>query len=150
MGLIKVTCFLIFVTSLMVFASCGTAPKTDTLHPSKTTPEIQVWYRFQDPMRGEGWASAANFMATQTGESLTVDLKANGVDMEGNTVDITPTWIPSDTTMVHVVPRIGPRVTLTVVREGQCSLLVATDSLSNRLSIRASTQGVRFRVYMSK
>ncbi|MDP2997126.1 MAG: choice-of-anchor V domain-containing protein [Bryobacterales bacterium] len=108
---------------------------------------IQVFYRL-DPWlvsnnyQGELWASPAVLgPATQGGPTFTLEVKTQGLDANGQPVDINAQWIPADPGMVTVSPSQGNQVRLTVQRAGQSSLRAVSQGVSKELVIKATYQG---------
>ncbi|MDP2660088.1 MAG: hypothetical protein Q8R28_05115 [Dehalococcoidia bacterium] len=108
---------------------------------------IQVSYRL-DPWLiggtygGELWVSPAVFgPTTQGGNTFTLQVRAQGLDGQGNPMVISPQWKPADPETLAVSPSQGSVVMLTVQRPGQSSLQVVSQGFSKTLSIVAAYQG---------
>jgi len=99
---------------------------------------------------GEVWVSPAKFTDIQNGRHYVGYARAIGLDVFGVEFDLSPTWYSSDPTMVRVAPRSGHRVKLTVVKEGECFLLVTAGSFSKRLAIKAAYRGGAMYVEISQ
>ena len=87
---------------------------------------------------GEVWVSPAKFTDIQNGKHYVGYARAVGRDVEGNTLDLSPEWRPSDPTMVRVTPRSGHRVKLTVVKAGESTVMATANQISKQLVIKAA------------
>jgi len=99
---------------------------------------------------GERWVSPPTYTAVQDGKEITVEASAQGLDVKGKPIDISPEWIPEDPKMVAVSPGQGRHVKITVRRAGQTSLKVVSDGASKRLVIKATHQEGAIQVEISQ
>jgi uncharacterized protein (TIGR03437 family) len=110
--------------------------------PSK----LMVSYRL-DPWLISGnygggfWVSPPVFgPVTQGGNSFTLEVRALGVDFRGQSLDISPVWMPEDPEMITVSPSQGAEIKLTVHRAGQSMLQISSQGLSKVLALKAVYQ----------
>lgn len=87
---------------------------------------------------GDVWVAPAKFSDVQVGTQYVGFARASGLDNEGNTVDLSPEWLPSDPAMVEIAPNPGQQVKLTVLKAGESSLTVTSGPVSKKLGIKAS------------
>ncbi len=122
-----------------------------------TLAAIRVSFRL-DPWLISGnygsgfWVSPPVLAATQGGNTFTVEARAAGVGVQGQAVNISPQWIPSDPAMVVVFPNGRHTVRITIRGAGQSVLRVAFPGFSKELSINAVTreQGGAFQVEIAQ
>ena len=114
-------------------ASPDAASVTDMEFSFKLDPRVT-----QGVYMGERWVSPSKYSGVQTGETFTVEAKAEGVDGRGKVTDISPTWTPSDPDMVGVSPAEGHKVEITVRRAGESTLNVSSQGFSKKLLIKAT------------
>ena len=112
-----------------------------------TAATIAVFYRL-DPWLLAGtytqgiWVSPPILgPTTQNGNTFTVETRAQGLDAQGQPMDISFQWIPSDPEMVTVSPGQSNNVKITVQRAGESSLRVTSEAVSKELFIKAAYQG---------
>lgn len=86
---------------------------------------------------GDRWVSPPTYTRVGTGQTVTVEARARGLDAGGKPVGIRPEWTPSDPVMVTVAPTEGSEVTLTVQRAGETRVQVAAGGVSKELAIKA-------------
>jgi hypothetical protein len=86
---------------------------------------------------GDRWVSPPTYSGVQE-KVFTVDARVQGLDANGQSVDITPKWIPEDPEMVTVSPAVGNAVQITVQRAGRTSLKVTSQGFSKILYIKAA------------
>lgn len=117
---------------------------------------IQVSYRL-DPWLisnnygGAVWVSPLTFgPANQGGAAFVIEVRAQGFDANGQLVDISPDWIPSDPAMVTISPNRGSQVKITVQRGGQSSLQVIAQGVSKTLTITSANQGNSMQVQIDQ
>lgn len=115
----------------------------DTPDSRGTITAIQVQLKVQSVTKenfylGEVWVAPAKFSDIQIGTQYVGDARASGLDLDGNTVEISPDWLVSDPAMVEVAPNQGPKVKLTVLKAGESYLMVTAGALSKRLDIKAA------------
>jgi hypothetical protein len=99
---------------------------------------------------GEVWVSPAKFTDVQNGKHYVGYARAVGRDVEGNTLDLSPEWRPSDPTMVRVAPRSGHRVRLTVVKAGESTVMATANQISKQLVIKAAYRDGAMHVEISQ
>jgi hypothetical protein len=100
---------------------------------------------------GEQWVSPPNYIRVQEGENkLIVPAQAMGLDAKGGQVKINPTWKPGNADIVQVSPAQGPKVELTVLKEGQTDLTVTLGGVSKKLTVKAVRQHGSLRVDISQ
>ncbi len=110
--------------------------------PAAALSDIHVSFKLDPRLAGgtyggERWVSPPSHSALGDSSSVTVDVRAAGVDLKGTSVEVSPTWTPSDPEMVTVEPGRGPLVRITVKRAGTSSVLVTYGGVSRELSIKA-------------
>jgi len=108
-----------------------------------TITAIQVQLKVQNITKenffmGDVWVAPAKFSDVQIGKQYVGYARASGLDPEGNKVDLTPQWLPSDPAMVEIEPNPGAKVKLTVLKEGESYLTVSSGPVSKRLDIKAA------------
>ncbi len=100
---------------------------------------------------GDRWISPPTYTSTlQEGKEITVEARAEGRDAKGRTMKIKPEWKPSDPGMVAVTPGHGDEVKITVKRDGQSKMKVASSGYSKELSIKATYQDNAIRVEITQ
>lgn len=85
---------------------------------------------------GERWVSAATYSGT-VGQD-TVEARAQGVDAKGRPVNISPEWSAADPEMVTLSPSQGNQVKITVTRDGESRVRVASQEVSKELVLKAA------------
>ena len=99
---------------------------------------------------GERWVSPARYNAAGSGQSLSVQAQALGVDARGRPKKIAATWTPEDTNVVTIASRQGNLATLTVHRPGASSVTVTGAGLSTVLHLKAAHVGKVLQVEISQ
>jgi hypothetical protein len=66
---------------------------------------------------GDRWVSGPTYSGAQQ-DAFTVEVRAQGLDFNGQPVTTEPEWIATDPDMVTIAPRRGDLVTITVRRAG--------------------------------
>jgi hypothetical protein len=114
-----------------------------TVQRAAAVASIQIAYRL-DPWLisgnyGQGfWASPAVLGPTTQGTStFAIEIRAEGLDAQGNGLNIDPDWIPTDPGMLTLSPGQGSKVKLTIQRAGQCNVRVRSNEVFKDLSIKA-------------
>jgi hypothetical protein len=137
-------------TALLLWMSLGASALAANLS------EIQVFYRL-DPWLVSGnyvgglWASPPVLgPVTQGGLTFSLEAKAQGLDLSGQTVAVTPQWISSDPNTVMVSPGQGAQVTMVVLRAGQSTLTVSDQGISKQLAVKAALSGPSLVVEISQ
>lgn len=140
---------LIFLSALIVVLLSGSIRASQEA-PGPTTgitlADIKVSFKL-DPRvaralyMGEQWAPAATYYSIRAGELITMKARAQGLDPHGNQIDVAPTWKTGDPAMIVISPGQGPKVTLTILREGEGEVIVASGGISKKLSARAWYHG---------
>ena len=88
---------------------------------------------------GDRWVSPPTYTRVQErGQALAVDARAEGLDVKGRTMRISPEWIPSDPGMVTVSPARDGAAIIVVKRAGESRLKVTSADVSRELTIKAS------------
>src|SRR5205823_770303 len=105
--------------------------------PAAGTVQINVAFKLDPRLSGptyggEKWVSPA--MYTGIDAQDTVDAKAVGMGEMGQSVNISPKWIPSDPEMVNVSPLPGNVVRIKVLHAGESKLNVASAGISRELA----------------
>lgn len=100
---------------------------------------------------GERWVSPLTYTRVQEGKKpLIVEAKAEGLDAEGNPVQVNPTWKPGNPDLFQVSPAQGGIVKLTILKEGQSNLTVTFGGISKKFTVQAGRQFGAMRVDISR
>ncbi|HEY5915013.1 MAG TPA: hypothetical protein VJA21_30845 [Verrucomicrobiae bacterium] len=90
---------------------------------------------------GDRWVSPPTY--TRVGEGVawgcSVEVRVQGVDTQGQALEITPRWTSGDPSLATVSPEDGKEVTISVQRPGQTMIEVAAQGFSKRLALSAVT-----------
>jgi hypothetical protein len=89
---------------------------------------------------------------SQMGETrqVTVEARAEGVDLSGRPVSIDPSWIPADPDVATVAPGQGKEVRITALRPGESSVQVISEGVSRQLALKAAYKGDVLHVEISQ
>ena len=118
---------------------------------------IQVSYKM-DPRvakglyMGDRWISPPTYTSTysEDGKTITVEVRAVGLDATGKESAISPKWVPADPEMVTVTPSEGNEVNITVKRAGETSMQVTSEGVSKELAIKAEHKGEAMQVEIAQ
>ena len=118
---------------------------------------IQVSYKM-DPRvakglyMGDRWISPPTYTSTysEDGKTITVEVRAVGLDATGKESAISPKWVPADPEMVTVTPSEGNEVKITVKRAGETSMQVTSEGVSKELAIKAEHKGEAMQVEIAQ
>jgi len=110
--------------------------------------KIEIWAKSPIPDFA-GWV-IANLSFRQIEKTVSIDLKASGVDNNGNEVAINPSWTSDDPSMIKLSSNEGSQVTLTVIKEGESALEASSDGISKKLLISAFNRDGFFHVYITQ
>jgi hypothetical protein len=100
---------------------------------------------------GDRWVSPPTFTSTvQTGKVISVAARAQGVGAQGQSIKISPEWIPDDPGMVTVSPSQGEEVMISVEGAGQSKLKVVAQGISTELYIKATYQNETIQVEITR
>lgn len=89
---------------------------------------------------GDRWVSTPTYTKVQDGEKLSVEIRAQGLDIRGRQIEIVPEWKAGNPAMVTIAPEKGKQVMLTILKEGQSEVTVAFKGVSRKLSVKARRQ----------
>ncbi len=90
---------------------------------------------------GDRWVAPRTYSRTEIGASLSIDVRAFGVDALGGSTPISLKWVPEDPEMIAVSPGDGHQVALSVRRAGVSGVELFQAGRSRRLAVRASSNG---------
>jgi len=127
--------------------TCGVAQSSQEGAPPASTAavtDIQLSFkrdpRVVDPYRGIGpWVSGPNYAGATAQD--TVETVARAVDANGQPLNATLEWTPSDPEMVTVSPSQGAHVRVTVHKVGQSQLKIRAQGFSKDLVVKATSAG---------
>jgi FKBP-type peptidyl-prolyl cis-trans isomerase FklB len=149
-GIIGPNAALVFEVELLAIkrpvADPSAAAKTDKgVVPAVELEEMHLSFKLDSRLTkglymGDRWVSPAVYTGVGDGNSLIVDVRANGFDSKKTQIEISPTWIPSDPGMLTVSPSQGSEVKIIVKRAGETSLQVTAPGVSRVLIIKAAYQ----------
>ena len=108
--------------------------------PAAPLTGITVSFKL-DPRITSGMYMGERWVPTSSGVHegyFTAEARVQGRDAKGQSVNISPEWIPEDPAMVTVSPDQGKQVTITVKRAGQSTLRVTSEGVSKGLVIKAT------------
>lgn len=113
--------------------------------PDQAYSEIRVLFKLDPKIMeavylGEVWISPSRFTSSGRGGTLVVEMKAEGLDRDGQWQKIRPVWETGNPASVRVTPPEGHMVTLTVRREGEEVLKATYGNIEKKLAIRAWRQ----------
>jgi hypothetical protein len=132
----------------------GSEPKApDASSPAVIKVSFKLDPRLTRSMyMGDRWISPATYKSTSVskGETITVWVKAMGLDAKGRKVAISPEWIPEDSDMVAVSPRHGNEIKIIIKSAGQSVLQVVFGESSKILTINATYRGNTFQTSISQ
>jgi len=84
---------------------------------------------------GDVWVPT--IISAEVGETVTVEAKAVGLDVQGNRMDINPTWKAADPVKIKILPDQGPKVKLTALQIGRNTVTVSFAGISQNLPLRS-------------
>ena len=87
---------------------------------------------------GERWVSPPTYTRVGEGKTCTVEARAQGLDANGRSVPVSPTWTSADPDMVTVTPSEGGDVKILVQRAGESNVSVTAGAVSTELTIKAA------------
>ena len=99
---------------------------------------------------GERWVSPPTYSASGAGASVTVDVRASGLDAIGRPARISAVWTSSDPAMVSVTPGEGNVVSINVQRPGESTVTVASHGMTRQLAVKAVRQDAVMRVEIAQ
>jgi hypothetical protein len=125
--------------------------------PSSTAlSDIKVFFKLDSRLTraqylGDRRVSPPTYASTlQKGTELTVEARAQGLDVRGRPLTITAGWISSDSVMVTVSPVHGNEVRIIVKKAGQIRLKVVSQELTKELHIKAMDRDNAMQVEISQ
>ena len=132
-----------FIGLGMVLALAMSPARGESPDAGGTITAIQVQLKVQSVTKenfymGEVWVAPATFSDVQIGRQYVGYARASGLDAEGNTVNLSPEWRPSDPAVVEVAPNQGQKVKLTVLKAGESDVMVTAGPFSKKLSLKAA------------
>lgn len=121
-----------------------------TAAADKGVSTIQVAFKLDPQLTqglymGEQWVSPPTYTTTLE----TIQARAQGMDGKGKPANADFKWTPSDPEMVTVSPSQGDAVRITVKRDGESTLKVASQGVSRELLIKAKHEGNSMHVEIS-
>lgn len=118
----------------------------DTVVPASGLQDIKMSYKLDPRLTrglymGDRWVSPPTYTGVrQEGKNYVVVARAEGLDVKGRPMRISPKWIPSDPGMVTVSPTRDGAVIIRVKRTGESHLKVTAAGVSRDLSIKARSK----------
>lgn len=134
--------FIAFTEVLLAGENENEAPNQQSLRAAPTLTGIEVSFKLDPRLTkslymGDRWVSPPIYTRIQEGKSITVEIRAVGLDARGKPHNIKPEWIASDPEMLSITPREGNEVNILVQRDGESTLRVTSDRVSKTLGIKA-------------
>lgn len=142
--------FILFIVGSLIGVTIGSAfanqelqaPDQQPLSAGAVLAGIQVSFKLDPRLTkslymGDRWVSPPIYTRIQEGKSITVEIRAVGLDARGRSHNIKPEWIASDPEMVNITARQGNEVRILVQRDGESTLRVTSEGISKHLDIKA-------------
>jgi FKBP-type peptidyl-prolyl cis-trans isomerase FklB len=141
------------VAGLVLFLSLPGRARAQTSSPEQSSVKsITLSFKLDPRLQnatygGEKWVSVPYRGANAQD---TVEVRAQGLDVNGRPTKIDPEWIPSDPEMVTVTPARGEQVKITVKRAGESKLKISAQGLSRELILKATYLGKSIQVEITQ
>ena len=94
---------------------------------------------------GERWISRPSYTMHA---HATMSVRVAGITRHGEGISINPTW-SGDPEMVSITPARGPKVDITVLKEGRSDVVVNTHDITRKLTVTAANNKGVWRVTIS-
>ncbi|MHB8069306.1 MAG: hypothetical protein ACYDIC_15550 [Desulfobaccales bacterium] len=145
----------IFILLALVLALPQGPATAQRRGPRSRVGELQVQLKVQAITKenffmGDVWVAPPKFTDIQMGAKYLGQARAVTLDPDGNLVNLSGTWEPSDPAMVMVNPTEGHEVKFAVIKAGQSNLRVTVDQLSQQVIIKAVYQDGAIHVEISQ
>ena len=85
---------------------------------------------------GDRWISPP-YYSVEEGKEITVEAVVQSVDAKGKLIAISAAWEAGDPAMITISTDKGPKVNLTILKEGQSELRVTFGGISKRLPVKS-------------
>ena len=152
----NLTRLLVFAVLVLVLPSGVIQADQESAGPAvPSLTDIKVSFKL-DPRitrgmyMGERWVSPPTYAAVKEGNEVTVEAMAEGLDAQGNRIDISPEWKAGDPAMITISPDKGSKVNLTMLKDGQSEITVAFGGVSKKLEVKARHQDNAMRVEITQ
>lgn len=149
-GLLLIVLLTVGLQACVLHTSLNTADnraaleeQSDKTAPASPLADIQVYFKLDPRLTrglymGDRWVSPPIYTRLGEGKELVVEARAHGLGPGGETMKVSPEWIPADPGMVAVSPPRGNLVKITVRRPGRSSLKITSAGISREVTIKAS------------